>query len=123
MLRSRLDVQPDRNTEYFLYQTMIGAWPIERDRLTTYMEKAIREAKQQTSWTQQNKEFEDALEIFIERLYGSTEFISSIDEFVSRIISARKSQQSRTNPAEMHRAGSSGHLSGERVVGSSPCRS
>ncbi len=79
--------QPDRNTEYFLYQTMIGAWPIDFDRLSTYMLKAVREAKQQTSWTQQNKEFEDALKIFIERLYGSTEFISSIDEFVSRIIS------------------------------------
>ncbi|MGA7245116.1 MAG: malto-oligosyltrehalose synthase, partial [Terracidiphilus sp.] len=79
--------QPDRNTEYFLYQTLIGAWPIDFDRLSTYMLKAVREAKQQTSWTQQNKEFEDALKIFIERLYGSTEFISSIDEFVSRIIS------------------------------------
>ena len=60
----KTDAQPDRNTEYFLYQTMIGAWPIERDRLTGYMEKATREAKQQTSWTQQNKKFEDALAKF-----------------------------------------------------------
>ena len=59
---------PDRNTEYFLYQTMIGAWPIASDRMIQYMEKAVREAKQQTSWTQQNKEFEDALKKFIERL-------------------------------------------------------
>jgi (1->4)-alpha-D-glucan 1-alpha-D-glucosylmutase len=78
--------KPDRNTEYFLYQTMIGAWPIERDRLTAYMEKAVREAKQQTSWTQQNKEFEDALKIFIERLYGSKEFMSAIGEFAGRLI-------------------------------------
>ena len=80
--------QPDRNTEYFLYQTMIGAWPIDFDRLSAYMLKAVREAKQQTSWTQQNKEFEDALRTFIERLYGSTEFMSSIDEFVARILSS-----------------------------------
>ena len=78
--------KPDRNTEYFLYQTIIGAWPIERDRLTAYMEKAVREAKQQTSWTQPNKEFEDSLKIFIERIYGSEEFMVSIGEFVSRII-------------------------------------
>ncbi len=77
--------QPDRNTEYFLYQTMIGAWPIASDRLIPYMEKAVREAKQQTSWTQQNKEFEEALRIFIERLYGSTEFVAAIDEFAGRI--------------------------------------
>ncbi len=78
--------KPDRNTEYFLYQTMIGAWPIERDRLTAYMEKAVREAKQQTSWTQQNKEFEDSLKNFIERLYSSDEFMAAIGEFVGRII-------------------------------------
>ncbi len=78
--------KPDRNTEYFLYQTMIGAWPIERERLTAYMEKAVREAKQQSSWTQQNKEFEDALKTFIERLHVSEEFVAAMGEFVSRII-------------------------------------
>lgn len=83
---SKKDGKPDRNTEHFLYQTMIGAWPIECDRLTPYMEKAVREAKQQTSWTQQNKEFEDSLKTFIERLYGSKEFMAAIGEFVSRII-------------------------------------
>ena len=78
--------EPDRNTEYFLYQTMIGAWPIERDRMTAYMEKAVREAKQRTSWTQQNKEFEDHLKTFIERIYDSEEFLAEIGEFVSRIL-------------------------------------
>jgi len=80
------DGKPDRNTEYFLYQTVIGAWPIERDRLAAYMEKAVREAKQQTSWTQQNAEFENALKTFIEHLYDSEEFTVAIDEFVRRII-------------------------------------
>ena len=65
---------PDRNTEYFLYQTLIGAWPIAKDRLMAYMEKAVREAKEQTSWTQQNKEFEDALRLFIDRIYESPSF-------------------------------------------------
>lgn len=77
---------PDRNTEYFLYQTMIGAWPIAPDRLSAYMEKAVREAKQQTSWTQQNKDFEDALKNFINRLYQSKEFLAAMQEFVDRIL-------------------------------------
>ncbi len=76
---------PDRNTEYFLYQTLVGAWPISFDRLAAYMEKAVREAKQQTSWTQQNKEFEDALRIFIERLLGSAQFLEELGEFVDRV--------------------------------------
>ena len=77
---------PDRNTEYFLYQTLIGAWPITAERLTAYMEKAAREAKQQTSWTQQNKEFEDALRTFIERILNSAEFVSEVENFVSVLL-------------------------------------
>jgi len=76
---------PDPNTEYFLYQTMIGAWPIGKDRLIAYMEKAMREAKQQTSWTQQNQEFEDALRIFIERILDSKRFVEQIETLVGQI--------------------------------------
>jgi (1->4)-alpha-D-glucan 1-alpha-D-glucosylmutase len=82
----KTDAQPDRNTEYLLYQTMIGAWPIGCDRLTAYMEKAVREAKQQTNWTQPNRKFEEALTRFIERIYGSSEFLAAIEEFVDRIL-------------------------------------
>ena len=76
---------PDRNTEYFLYQTLIGSWPISKERLQAYMEKATREAKEQTSWTQQNKEFENALREFIERIYDSPQLISELEEFVARV--------------------------------------
>ncbi len=79
---------PDRNTEYFLYQTLIGAWPISKDRLTAYMEKATREAKQQTSWTQQNKEFEEALHRFIEGILESSAFISDLQGMVGRVAPA-----------------------------------
>lgn len=79
---------PDRNTEYFLYQTMIGAWPISRERLLAYMEKATREAKRETSWTQQNKVFEDALKSFIEQILRSQAFIVEIDSFVEKILRA-----------------------------------
>ena len=77
---------PDRNTEYFLYQTLIGAWPISVDRITTYMEKAVREAKQLTSWTQQNQEFEDALKHFIERILTSNEFVADLESFVAKVL-------------------------------------
>ena len=53
-------VMPDRNTEYLYYQTLIGAWPLPMDRAQAYMLKAVREAKQQTSWVANNKEFEEA---------------------------------------------------------------
>ena len=84
----KTDSLPDRNTEYFLYQTMIGAWPIEPDRLFANMEKAAREAKQQTTWTQPNKIFEDALFKFIEGIYRNPEFMASIEEFVRGVLLA-----------------------------------
>jgi (1->4)-alpha-D-glucan 1-alpha-D-glucosylmutase len=79
---------PDRNTEYFLYQTLIGAWPISQERLVAYMEKAVREAKEQTSWTQQNKEFEDALRNFIERILASREFVGDLEGLVGHLLKA-----------------------------------
>ena len=77
---------PDRNTEYFLYQTMLGAWPIETDRLLPYIEKACREAKQQTSWLSPNKEFEDGTRNFIEAIYQDNRFREEFEAFVSRLI-------------------------------------
>lgn len=82
---------PDRNTEYFYYQTLIGAWPLTVDRAKAYMQKATREAKQQTSWVANNKEFEDALNGFIEATFGSPEFIEKLDEFVKRVQGAGRS--------------------------------
>jgi (1->4)-alpha-D-glucan 1-alpha-D-glucosylmutase len=79
---------PDRNTEYFLYQTLIGAWPIAKERTLAYMEKAVREAKEQTSWTQQNTEFENALREFIGHIYDSTQFLADLDSFISQILPA-----------------------------------
>jgi len=76
---------PDPNTEYFLYQTLVGAWPITSERLVPYMEKATREAKQHTSWTQQNKEFEDALSRYVNGVLESAEFIRALDEFVATV--------------------------------------
>ena len=79
---------PDRNTEWFYYQTLIGAWPLPVERAKAYMQKATREAKQQTTWTANNKEFEDALCEFIEATLASAEFIAEIESFVAKIIHA-----------------------------------
>ena len=79
---------PDRNTEYFLYQTIVGAWPINAERLIAYMEKATREAKLHTSWVQQNKDFEDALRSFIENILNSEPFVADLEDFVKRVVDA-----------------------------------
>ncbi len=87
-MNAKLAAGIDRNTEYFFYQTVIGAWPIDSTRMRAYMEKATKEAKQQTSWTAVNKEFEDGLNAFIDGTLASTDFCAEVEEFVGSIRSA-----------------------------------
>ena len=77
---------PDRNTEYFLYQTLIGAWPIDFERTKAYMLKAMREAKQQTSWVANNKDYEDALCQFTEGILNDPAFIAELEALVARTL-------------------------------------
>jgi len=77
---------PDRNTEYLLYQTLVGAWPIDASRVTAYMEKATREAKVHTSWTNQNEAYERDLHDFVMAIMDDEPFCSDLEGFVAGII-------------------------------------
>ncbi len=84
--RFRMDGMPDANTEYLYYQTLVGAWPIGLDRMLPYMQKAVREAKQQTSWTAPNLEFEAALDHFIFSTLEHAQFMEDVEQFVNLIL-------------------------------------
>jgi (1->4)-alpha-D-glucan 1-alpha-D-glucosylmutase len=73
---------PDRNTEYFLYQTLAGAWPIGCDRLVPAMLKAAKEAKAHTSWTDPEPVFEEALQEFVKGVLGHAEFTADLAAFL-----------------------------------------
>ncbi len=77
---------PDPNTEYLLYQTMFGAWPISFERLHQYMLKACREGKERTSWTSPDKNFEDALEEFTRQVCGDAGFLADLEAFTTPLI-------------------------------------
>jgi (1->4)-alpha-D-glucan 1-alpha-D-glucosylmutase len=48
----------DPQTAYFVAQTLMGAWPLTEQRLDDYLLKAIREAKQHTSWNEPDEDYE-----------------------------------------------------------------
>jgi len=77
---------PDRNAEYLLYQTLVGAWPLEPDRALTYMEKATREAKTHTSWTDPDPEYDDALRHFVPAVLGDEAFLADLAAFVRPLV-------------------------------------
>src|SRR6202522_3869963 len=77
---------PDRHAEYLLYQTLIGAWPIDHDRAWGYMLKACREAKISTSWHEPNVSFEEKIRGFVGGVFESPDFIPSLERFIEPLI-------------------------------------
>ena len=86
--RYRKVEQVDAGTEWFLYQTLVGAWPIDGERLKNYMQKAMREAKVRTSWVTNNAEYETAVNEYIDALLADREFVADLEGFVNRILLA-----------------------------------
>jgi (1->4)-alpha-D-glucan 1-alpha-D-glucosylmutase len=78
----------DPGTEWFLYQTLVGAWPISAERMREYMQKAMREAKVRTSWVANNGDYEGALNGYIDALLGDESLTTNIAGFVARIDTA-----------------------------------
>lgn len=89
---------PDRNTEYLLYQTLVGAWPVEplnseafghfRERIVAYMKKATLEAKVHTSWINPNEEYDAAVQNFVFRVLdnkGRNRFLNALQAFQHRV--------------------------------------
>ncbi|HEX9020460.1 MAG TPA: malto-oligosyltrehalose synthase, partial [Nitrospirota bacterium] len=83
---------PDRNEEYFLYQTLVGVWPAGGaqgsayedliQRIKEYMLKASREAKVNTSWINPDAKYEDALLAFIEAVLSPVRKNRFLDDFL-----------------------------------------
>ncbi len=84
---------PSYNDEYLLYQTLLGAWPLEplteqpgwdafSLRIENYMLKAIREAKENTSWINRNALYEGAVSSFVKKLLQPGAKNRFLDDFV-----------------------------------------
>ena len=78
----------DRNTEYLLYQTLVGAWPISAERAVAYMEKAVREAKAHTSWIAPEPAYETAVRDFVTESLRDPEFVAALEEFLPPVVAA-----------------------------------
>jgi len=84
---------PSGNDEYLLYQTLVGVWPLEaldesalsgfRERIQAYMLKAVREAKQHTSWINPDTEYEKAVADFVQALLGDADRNPFLADFLS----------------------------------------
>ncbi len=84
-------VAPDNNEEYFLYQTLLGAWPTEPcssegyaefvKRIQAYMRKALQEAKVHTSWINPNPGYDEAVQQFVAAILDPAQSGPFLDDF------------------------------------------
>jgi (1->4)-alpha-D-glucan 1-alpha-D-glucosylmutase len=65
--RAELGGLDDAREELLVYQTLVGALPISRERLDAYLEKALREGKVTTSWLAPNLEHEARVQEYAAR--------------------------------------------------------
>jgi len=72
---------PGANTEYFIYQTLVGAWPLDRERLSRYLMKAVREAKVHTSWVNPNARYDEAIARFAEAILDPDRSAAFLEDF------------------------------------------
>jgi (1->4)-alpha-D-glucan 1-alpha-D-glucosylmutase len=79
---------PDTIERYFMFQTLVGAWPIEVERLEAYVEKALREAKRNTNWIEPDSGHEDRVKAFCRALYEHRPFLSDFEPFAAEVARA-----------------------------------
>lgn len=90
------ELEPGLNTEYFIYQTLVGTWPDEEsddasytifvERMWQCFLKAVREAKVYTSWAEPDEHYEKALHKFVHHILDR----STENPFLSQLIAWQK---------------------------------
>ena len=79
---------PDAVERYFIFQTLVGVWPIEPERLDEYIEKALREAKRNTNWIEPDTSYEERVKSFCRALYWQRPFLRDFEPFVAEVARA-----------------------------------
>src|SRR5581483_12018164 len=78
----------DPNTEYLFWQTLVGAAPIDADRLDAYLRKAAREAKQHTSWLDPDESYERRLSGYVQSVMADPALMDDVHGWVDMHLAA-----------------------------------
>ena len=78
--------EPDRDAQHLLFQTLVGAWPLEADRAVAYMAKATKEAKLRTSWTQPDPGYDAARDAYVAAVLSDARLTADVEEFVAPLV-------------------------------------
>ncbi|HEY1587073.1 MAG TPA: malto-oligosyltrehalose synthase, partial [Polyangia bacterium] len=91
------ELVPDANDELLVYQTLVGSFPDDgrvtddyRARIRGYLDKALKEGKAHSSWTNPDEEYERATHDFADALLSSPPFLADFVPFVARVAAAAR---------------------------------
>ncbi len=82
------DGAPDGNERYLVFQTLVGVWPIGTERLEAYLEKALREAKRNTTWVDQDHDWERRVKDYAAALLTHEPFLDAFEPFAAEVAAA-----------------------------------
>jgi (1->4)-alpha-D-glucan 1-alpha-D-glucosylmutase len=77
---------PDPALGHLLWQTVVGAWPLPPERLHAYLDKAMREARTRTSWTDPDEPFETAMHTVADAALNDPALHTALAKAAARII-------------------------------------
>jgi (1->4)-alpha-D-glucan 1-alpha-D-glucosylmutase len=82
---------PSRRDEYTFYQALVGALPsggVDAEfvaRMVATMEKAVREAKEESSWVRPDPAYDAAVSRFVAGALGDRGFLADLHDFCERV--------------------------------------
>ncbi|MBS4754693.1 malto-oligosyltrehalose synthase [Nocardioides sp. zg-ZUI104] len=76
---------PDPGFANLLWQAALGAWPLSRERLHAYAEKAMREAGDRTTWTEPDTAYESAVHALVDAAYDDPAVAEIVERAAARL--------------------------------------
>ena len=86
--RHRGEHGPNADLVHLALHTLVGAWPIDLERLTAYLRKAAREEKRDTSWLDTHHGYEDDVVAFAEGLLSDAELVGTLERLLDEVVEA-----------------------------------
>lgn len=85
---SALAPVPDPSFGNLMWQAAVGAWPISRERLHAYAEKAMREAGDRTTWTAPSSDYEEAVHAAVDAAFDDDRVSALLQEVGGAVAAA-----------------------------------
>ncbi len=76
---------PDWTEELLIYQTLLGAWPLSSERLSSYLQKALYEEKRHSSWVDPDARWDSSVAHFCHAIYENDRFMSDFEPFAQEL--------------------------------------